>query len=335
MENKKTRYDWIDVLKAFSIFFIIFSHLGSNPLSVYFFTFMVNVFFFASGLTVGYSKTKTLKQFVQHRFKRLMVPYFAFSVLAMVTVTVFDGNVSIKDMAVQMLYGCRTNTFAVTLWFLPCLFVMGIFYHILSQYVKDKRVRFALCAVASFAFRMVSDGNILPWGIDNAVRFGVYYAAGDLLAGFLNGVAAHPKGLLSRKWLVAVVAVTALVAYFQYGHGTAFILDRFGLGQLRIAVVLTGAAFCFSNIALWSLVSIALQNLKPFAKLGTASLAICCLEVPVNRVVLSAVNLVGIQLDLGGNGTVLVLAAVLVFAAYRAAQMIQQYLPVLLGADEK
>lgn len=335
--TNKTRYNWIDVFKAFSIFFIIYSHLGSNPLSVYFFTFMVNAFFFASGLTVRHSLDKPFKEFVTGRFKRLIVPYFSFGVLAILIALFIDTHQSFSmvDMLKQLFYAYRLNTFAVTLWFLPCLFVMGIYYFAIAKAVKNKWARLALCAVLSLCFRLVSEGNILPWGIDNAVRYLVYYAAGDATADFFNTLSLNKSLIVSKKWPLLLAAVSAGLAYIQYGYGGEFIMNILNLPVGYITYALLGAVFAFNNIFLFAVISIFMQEVKGLQQLGRQSLAVCCLEVPVNRFVLSAFSLAGLQPQLAGHVNLLILAVIFVLTALWFAKFINRYFPFMLGSFSK
>ena len=337
MAAKNQRYNWTDVLKAFSIFFIIYSHLGSNPLSVYFFTFMVNIFFFASGLTAKHSLEKPFRQFAFSRFQRLIVPYFSFGIVAILIKLFIDTHesFSMADMIRQLLYACRTNTFAVTLWFLPCLFVMGIYYYTLAKFVKNKWLRLGLCAVVSLCFRMFSEGNVLPWGIDNAVRYLVYYAAGDATADFFNSLSEKPSLIISKKWPAVLFAGSVALAYIQYGYGGEFILNLLNLPLVYETYALSGAVYALNNIFMFSLISIFMQHVKGLQHLGRQSLAVCCLEVPVNRFVMYTFSTLGLQPNLGTHGNLLILATIFVLTALAAARFIDNYFPFMLGVFPK
>ena len=337
MAEKTVRYAWIDVLKAFAIFFIIYSHLGSNPLSVYIFTFMVNIFFFASGLTSRSGLQKPFREFVTGRFMRLVVPYFSFGILAIVVKLFIDTSeaFSMTGMIKQLLYACRLNTFAVTLWFLPCLFVMGIYYYAVAKFVKNKWVRFAVCAAVSVCFRIFSEGNMLPWGIDNAVRYLIYYAAGDALADFFNGLSASPRLIFSRKWPLVLFAGSVLPAYIQYGYGVEFIPQLMGLPLVYITYALFGGIYALNNIFMFSVIAIFMQQVKGLQQLGRQSLAVCCLELPVNRFVLYGFSTLGLQPSLGTHGNLLILAVIFILAALQAAKFIERYFPFMLGVVPK
>ena len=333
MATYKERYNWIDVLKGFSMFFIIYSHLGSNPLSVFFFTFMVQAFFFASGLTSERGLEKNFKQFVTARFKRLIVPYFAFGIFAIAVKLFVDTHetFSMADMVKQLLYAYRMNTFAITLWFLPCLFVMGIYYYAVAKLIKNKWARLALCVVLSFGFRLVTEGNTLPWGIDNAVRYLVYYAAGNALADFFNGLSRKPSLVFAKKWPLLVLLASAGIVYIQYGYGANYLLQLVGLPAVSAVHIVVNALYAMNSIVFFSFLAIFMQDVKGLQHFGRQSLAVCCLDLPVNRFVMCAFSAVGLPLQLAGHGNLLVVATILSLTALKAADFVTRYFPVVLG----
>lgn len=333
MSSSETRYNWLDVFKAFSIFFILYSHIGNHRLSTFFFSFMVHAFFFASGVTAARNADKPLCQYIKDRFKRLMVPYFAFGIIAIAVIFLMDTHTgfSIADMIKQLLYAYRLNTFAITLWFLPCLFVMGIYYQVLMKFVKNKWVRLAAAAAVSLVFRFFSEGNILPWGIDNAVRFLVYYAAGDAFGGFFNTLSSNPPLILRKKWPLLLCAAGLALVYFQYTYSNTYLIELTGIVPGYMMQVVTGAFYAFVNIYLLSIASIALQNIKLLQTVGKNSLAACCLELPVNRFVCTAISMFGLQVTVTYPGQCIMFVAVCLACSVKAAGYIKQNYPLLLG----
>lgn len=336
MSDAKKRYNWLDVFKAFSIFFILYSHIGNNKLSTFFFSFMVHAFFFASGVTASRSAGKPLGDFIKTRFKRLMVPYFAFGILSITVIFLVDTHqgFSIVDMIKQLLYAYRLNTFAVTLWFLPCLFIMGIYYQIIMKFVSNKWLRLAISAAISLVFRIFSEGNVLPWGIDNAIRFLVYYAAGDAFGEFFNSLSAQPVLIIRKKWPLLLTAVSAVLVYFQYNYGNTYFVELAGFTPVYMTYVLTGAFYAFNGIFLLAISSIVFQDIKLLQKTGRNSLAVCCLELPINRFVCTAIGMLGLQVTVTYPGQCLLLAAIFLFCGVKASEYITQTYPFLLGISK-
>ncbi len=333
MSSSKLRYNWLDVFKAFSIFYILYSHIGNHRLSSFFFTFMVHAFFFASGVTAARSADKPMGEYIKKRFARLMVPYFSFGAFAILVIFLMDTHTgfSITDMAKQLLYAYRLNTFAITLWFLPCLFVMGIYYQAIMKFVKNKWARLAIAAVISFVFRCFSEGNILPWGIDNAVRFLFYYAAGDAFGDFFNSLSTKPSLIVKKKWPALLFALCLVLVYFQYHYGNAYLIERIGINSGYMVQVVIGAVYALVNIYLLSISSVILQNIKLLQNVGRNSLAICCLELPVNRFVCTSASMLGLEITVTYPGQCLMFVAVCIFCSMKAAKYISANYPVILG----
>ena len=80
MKNNK-RIAWIDNAKAIAIFFIVLGHrLPSGELCGYLYSFHVPMFFFLSGLT--FSADKSPQKYLKEKATRILIPYFAFSLVS-------------------------------------------------------------------------------------------------------------------------------------------------------------------------------------------------------------------------------------------------------------
>lgn len=331
MLTDSKRYNWLDVLKAFCIYFILFAHLNSsNRFAAYVFSFMVHAFFFAAGVTAGRNKDKTLKDYAILRFKRLMVPYFIFGIVAMIVKLVVDGG-SIAELSYMLIYGYRLKHYATTLWFLPCLYIVSLYYQTLLRFVKNKWLRMAVCVIISFVFRLFSEGNVLPWGIDNAVKFLIYYGAGDFFADMLNGFSENPKLIFKKIWPAGLFAVCLLLSYILHQKGYTYFTDLAGIPNVYIVMVVLGCFYAFVGIYLFSIISIFLQNNKALQAVGKASLIICCLQLPIDRLVYNTVQVLGLQLYTDTQVQCLLVTVIFVWLGVKAYNFIQQYFPAAMG----
>ena len=337
MSTSKNRYNWLDVFKAFSIFYILYSHIGNHRLSSFFFTFMVHAFFFASGVTASRSANQPVGEYIRKRFSRLMVPYFSFGAIAILVIFLMDTHTgfSITDMAKQLLYAYRLNTFAITLWFLPCLFIMGIYYQAMMKFIKNKWVRLAVAAAVSLVFRFFSEGNILPWGIDNAVRFLFYYAAGDAFGNFFNTLSENPSRIVRKIWPVLLFAMCLVLVYFQYHYGNTYLIEKAGITAGYMVQVIAGAVYALVNIYLLAISSVVLHNIKLLQNVGINSLAICCLELPVNRFVCTSASMLGLEITVTYPGQCIMFVSICIFCSMKAAKYITENYPVLLGISRE
>lgn len=91
----KERIKWLDVLKFIGILEIYFGHSGIPGLGLghqFVYSHHVPLFFFAAGCSYAIASPKTLKENFIQKVKSLLVPFYLFSILALVT-HVLNGNV--------------------------------------------------------------------------------------------------------------------------------------------------------------------------------------------------------------------------------------------------
>ncbi len=77
MENKLL---WVDNFKNLGILAVILGHIAS-PLGGFIFSFHMPLFFIVAGFFIKFDLT--FKEFVSKDFKRLVIPYFIFSVVGL------------------------------------------------------------------------------------------------------------------------------------------------------------------------------------------------------------------------------------------------------------
>ncbi len=139
----KKRLGFIDALRGFSIFLIVFGHaIGYCDklafLSKYLSSFYVPLFFLLSGFVFKNNKDESFKDFFVKKFKKIMVPYFIFAFLSLIPYYLFANNLKANldfdnpignnffKSILYILYGSCHNdglTQNSPLWFLPCYFV--------------------------------------------------------------------------------------------------------------------------------------------------------------------------------------------------------------------
>ena len=82
--QSKERKVWIDYAKFVSIFLVVLFHTNPN-LDGYIFDFLkllrMPAFFLIAGLLFDINKWNNFIDFFKHRFKRLIIPYFWFSLI--------------------------------------------------------------------------------------------------------------------------------------------------------------------------------------------------------------------------------------------------------------
>ena len=71
---------WIDKLKAFGILSVILGHIQS-PFGAFIFSWHMPLFFFLSGFFIH--NDRPLREFLNRDFRRFMIPFFIFTLIAM------------------------------------------------------------------------------------------------------------------------------------------------------------------------------------------------------------------------------------------------------------
>jgi len=226
----KDRTNWIDLLKGFAIFLVIFGHnlLGMQTnagifITKYIYSFHMPLFFIISGAL--YTKHGTFKEYVIKKTKSLLIPYFSFaSILYMywlITENMFGKNqprlTSIKGF-IGIFYGNPLYMpWGGALWFLLCLFIVSCIFYIISCY-SQKIIVIAMFLTAGIGFLTSNYLKAkLPWMINTAFTgvtlYGISYISKDVI------LTTNTK----CNWLNKNIV---LIILFGFGFGTCIINRR-------------------------------------------------------------------------------------------------------------
>ena len=134
--KKKTRVLWIDILRGFMMFIVIYGHITRfPPMQIYIYSFHMPMFFIISGMTFKFNKVKDTKTFIWNKFFALMIPYFLLNLyvspLREWLERIGECNMqSWLDLIKGVLYSnadCHLKMASNTTWFIPALFVTTVF----------------------------------------------------------------------------------------------------------------------------------------------------------------------------------------------------------------
>ena len=142
----KPRYDWLDAIKAFAMLLVIFGHLGLSSVPIYqaYASFIkLPLFFAASGFVFNPEKSSHLKQFILVRFQRIMIPYFALSVILQLIEWLSNG------FALEQFYSeyIRPIVTGEIMWFLPALFICNAAMAVVFRLAKNRDLIILLTGV--------------------------------------------------------------------------------------------------------------------------------------------------------------------------------------------
>ena len=197
----RERYNWLDIMKLIAIWLMYTTHYdGMGRFGILGLYSVLGILFFSSGFTAFTRKDSPLLQFIKGKFISIMVPYFAFCFLTL-AIRAFMLEMSMGEMIAWtrgILSGVRNQVPLAAMWFLPCLFCMEIYYHVLTRLLKNRWLVLAVCAAISFWVKMVHEGPEYLWGVEVAGRYLIYYALGDVFSHFWRSRQGRPFGLAAK-----------------------------------------------------------------------------------------------------------------------------------------
>jgi len=174
MENtpvKPKRYLWIDYARFLCIAYIVFFHIPI-PLPFYvrwsLYLFQMPAFIFIAGLTFRFEKYPDTKQYIKHRSKQLLIPYFSFILLFyllwLVSRVVFhkgDPSIPLWQPLTEAVLG-KPQLVCAPLWFIACLFMLQCVFYLIFRWIKNRYIALPLLCVITYIPVLV-DIWTFPW----------------------------------------------------------------------------------------------------------------------------------------------------------------------------
>lgn len=261
------RVHWVDIAKAVGIFMIVLGHtVDEGTVMRYLYSFHIPLFFFLSGATFRV-KGRTFGAFVKEKAKALLAPYavFAlFSQLVYVLMQTVAADVMQDGRSFSMGKAWRGLLWGYAeanrgLWFLPCLFFMGVLLYPIVKQLEENPARGRKTALAAAAASTVYTfldaalfkiGN-LPWKLDAAFKLLGFALAGWFFLHSADSVRLRQPwvraGALALMLLggAAGLAWNVRVRYLgsAYGNVAVFYLSS-ACSVLGICTLLAGLPGC-------------------------------------------------------------------------------------------
>lgn len=184
----KQYYIWVDYAKFLSIFLVVYFHTspvltGMPGASLHF--LRMPCFFFLAGLLFRFDKHPTFKQYVIHRGKQLLIPYFCFFILLYVYWLIIGRKMGAADDLAAPLYQPvleylrgTPQLICIPLWFVPCLFVMQCVFYLLFKRVKRTWAVFLLFLFPFISLFVNLEGT--PYSLDSVCSGIPFYGIASL-----------------------------------------------------------------------------------------------------------------------------------------------------------
>lgn len=190
----KQRLDYIDVAKGIGILLVVWAHiLVVGPSHKLIYAFHMPFFFFVSALLFKPAKYTSVVGLIKKRAKRLLLPYFLYSVATWCIWAGFrylrgDEVDSYMMPLLQTFIAQGSGAFIVhnsALWFIPCLFVLEILFYFLCKLGMRNMIIASIAITALGCVMAHVWGNDylmnMPWNFDAAVFALPFYAIAYVL----------------------------------------------------------------------------------------------------------------------------------------------------------
>lgn len=322
---------WVDILKGIGILLVVVGHTPINgDLKSYIYSFHMPLFFFISGFLYAPKKYPKAKNFVIARTKSLLIPYFSFSILAILLFVfrLFIGNQkgTIPFKAIMNgLFLSRRNEimYNVPIWFLTSLFTVTILYYFARKWINnDYLLAGFLIFLSVFSYlNWNSLGTLLPWSFDGTLYYIIFYGVGSLIRENKNQV----NQLVKNYTLYISLVLNIIILYLKLTKHLDNIINTLNFNPYIVQLFLG-----FNGVFAFIMVSKLIKKSSILEFLGKNTLTIMSLHVPLAFLIMSKIihkvlpampsNLYGFILTVS---SVLFLVPIIIF--------INRKLPFLLG----
>lgn len=295
------RMEWLDAMKGIGILLIMSSHLFSTPiLGKYLYVGFIPLFFFISGVTARRT-CDPFSTFAISKAKRLLIPYFFYSILFTSIIVVLSGNYLYFIGVLYSrycLYSLGTDpnfifmsTGATTpLWLLTCLFFsQGLFYFYTHRKTKTQKV-VSIIAFALVGYALSFLPILLPWSIDTSFLLTLFTIIGYELYQRFN----HLSNKINYYIVPLLVSIPLLVALSGFNGVSNISVSIFGSFRY-ISYWIYIMCSVFYIIIIYT-VSIIIQGSvisKLLAFIGRMSLELMCIHLFIFTMISMLVQQVG------------------------------------------
>lgn len=296
------RFDYLDIAKGIGILMVVWAHiLVVSPSHKFIYAFHMPLFFFISGLLFNKDKYASLGIFLTQRFKRLFIPYVAYSVLSWVVWAGFrylrgDEIDSFFAPLLQIVLAQGSGEFIVynsVLWFVPCLFAVEIMYYAFSRF--NEWITLCLCfVVATIGALLVWQFGgdylfLLPWNLDAAFFALPFYGVANAIRRHLS----HEKLMMvvaDNKFitLVGIAILFGTLNFFALNYGECS-MGSSSYGCPIWVFFMRAFSGCFGLVLLSALICTLFTKVWWYESLrwcGKNSLDVMCLHIPIKGVVM-------------------------------------------------
>lgn len=316
---RKERNDFIDFLKGVSIFCVLFAHVSQiELLNKWIYSFHMPIFFFVSGYLFNNKK----KNFLEKRFKKIMIPYFVCAIISYLYWVIIEKNLRQQSIdsiePLKNIFIMKSTTegyiFNVVLWFLPCLYIIESLFFIMCKVFKNRKKTSIVLSVISLVYnyffvykQVVNIANTrLFFCLDCVLMALLFYCIGVL----------EKEYELLEKIEKKIKSKFISICFFVIGCIITMVLvKKFGTINIMNLSIENFVVFLANPIlAIISLKYIhILKKSDIMSKIGKMSLSIMLIHEPFKRILLKLIEIVtNMKVEVIRENPILVLSVVLV-----------------------
>lgn len=160
----RERRNFLDIARGIAIWFIVLGHTDWASDSIMSWgNAVLSSFFVISGILLPYAcqKDMSIKEFIGNRSRRLLFPYFTFSIIYLVFMSLFailtEGTNAVEGILKNVISVCTFNGLLVT-WYFPVAFAAEVIVFVIIKKFSRKILvpAIVISAILTGAFSFVS-----------------------------------------------------------------------------------------------------------------------------------------------------------------------------------
>lgn len=282
------REDWIDAAKGFGIILVMMLHSCGMPsiAGCSFTPGVIPVFFVLAGLTF---KQEDIKTGIIKKSKRLLIPYFFYSLATILFATLYFGDHGhIFDRLFGVVYGryylypyyVENNRILMMetapMWFLLAMFLSFVWLYCFHN-IKNKYLRFSFLSILVIVpFLTQKLPYLMPWSLDTSTFFTLFILIGEKMKRVLDDII---KKSVILNFVYVLVALFLFYILRSYNGTINISIRQYGnLGFVSVVLLfILGVLESFSIMSVAKLLSGTII-IKALSVIGHHSMRLMCIH---------------------------------------------------------
>lgn len=211
MQEEK-REEWVDRVKFLGILAIYIGHFGNAAgwLYQFVFTYHVPLFFFVSGFFANSKSKYTIKEYFVKKVKTLVIPYFFLGILNIgFHVLLYNPGAREFLTLFKDFRGIRSNMICFgSMWFLPCLFLIEMFYAVLYKVFNSKGILTIIGMILLMVHGSLQLSENFFLSLDCVLAYFIYFALGSFLYPQIKKIQFGELSCYKRLLFIALVILS-------------------------------------------------------------------------------------------------------------------------------